>query len=77
MRDDIKATLGNLVPLAEAATMLQIEVKTLRNWRSKGFCPEWFIKLGGKLFIDLSEVKNKIMAEKEKAKKESRRLGLD
>lgn len=68
--------LKNIVPIGEVPKRIPIAEKTLRNWRSSGLYPELFIKLGGKVFVDLGEFTRIINAQKTKAEKEARRLGL-
>ena len=77
MQVNIEETLKNLVPISEAPTKISIAEKTLRNWRAKGMYGRMFIKLGGKVFVDLSEFARIVEIQKEKAGKESRRLGFD
>jgi hypothetical protein len=77
MQVNIEESLKNLVPISEAPTKISIAEKTLRNWRAKGMYGRMFIKLGGKVFVDLSEFARIVEIQKEKASKESRRLGFD
>ena len=49
-------------------TLWQIAEKTLRNWRYNGKYPQIFIKLGGKVFVDLGELAKIITEQQEQAK---------
>ena len=69
--------LKNLVPISEAPTKISIAEKTLRNWRAKGMYGWLFIKLGGKVFVDLGELARIVEGQKEKARTEAMRLGLE
>lgn len=69
-------TLENIVPISDAPNRISIAEKTLRNWRSRGMYPQLFIKLGGKVFVDLNEFAKLVAAQKEKAVAEAKRLGL-
>ena len=68
--------LDRLLPIAEAADKIHIAEKTLRNWRTKGVYPQIFIKLGGKLFIDLDELSGIIIRQREKAIADAKRLDI-
>ena len=57
----------NLVPIPEASEKTLIAEKTLRNWRCQGRYPQLFVKIGGKVFIDLGEFKNIVQEQKKKA----------
>lgn len=49
--------IKDLIPIARAPEKIPIAEKTLRNWRCQGIYPQIFVKLGGKVFIDLGEFK--------------------
>jgi hypothetical protein len=59
----------NMIPLAQVPTKIPIAVKTLRNWRSKGMYPQIFVKLGGKVFVDLDELAKIKTVQQKKAKR--------
>jgi len=69
--------IKDLIPIARAPEKIPIAEKTLRNWRCQGIYPQIFVKLGGKVFVDLSEFEKIIQRQKEAALDQSRRLGLD
>jgi hypothetical protein len=73
MKTDV---LERLLPISEAADKIHIAEKTLRNWRTKGVYPQIFIKLGGKLFIDLDELSGIIIRQREKAIADAKRLDI-
>jgi hypothetical protein len=73
MKTDV---LERLLPISEAADKIHIAEKTLRNWRTKGIYPQIFIKLGGKLFIDLEELSGIIIRQREKAIADAKRLDI-
>ena len=73
MKTDV---LERLLPISEAADKIHIAEKTLRNWRKKGFYPQIFIKLGGKLFIDLEDLSGIILRQREKAIADAKRLDI-
>ena len=73
MKTDV---LERLLPISEAADKIHIAEKTLRNWRTKGIYPQIFIKLGGKLFIDLEELSGIIIRQREKAIANAKRLEI-
>ena len=73
MKTDV---LEMLLPISEAADKIHIAEKTLRNWRTKGIYPQIFIKLGGKLFIDLEELSGIIIRQREKAIADAKRLEI-
>ena len=77
MEENIRQILKNLVPISEAPTKIPIAEKTLRNWRSRGMYPRMFIKMGGKVFVDLSEIARLVEMQKEEATINARRLGLE
>ena len=77
MQANTEKILKNLVPISEVPSMISIAEKTLRNWRAKGMYGGLFIKLGGKVFVDLSELARIVEMQKEKARTEAMRLGLD
>jgi hypothetical protein len=66
----------NMIPLTQVPTKIPIAVKTLRNWRSKGTHAQIFVKLGGKVFVDLDELAKIITRQQEKAKKAALRHDL-
>ncbi len=68
--------LDRLLPISKAADKIHIAEKTLRNWRTKGIYPQIFIKLGGKLFIDLEELSAIIIRQREKAIADAKRLDI-
>jgi hypothetical protein len=76
MQADTENILENIIPIAKAPEKLSIAEKTLRNWRSQGLYPQIFVKIGGKVFIDLGEFANIIVSQKEKSNVKARRLGL-
>ena len=61
-----KNLFKNLVPISKAPEIILVAEKTLRNWRSQGRYQQIFIKLGGKVFVDLQEVMQIIEDQKEK-----------
>jgi len=69
--------LENLVHISDAPGKIRIAEKTLRNWRCQGLYPQIFVKLGGKVFVDIGEIEKIIQGQKEAAVEQSRRLGLD
>ena len=77
MQANTEEILKNLVPISEAPSKISIAEKTLRNWRAKGMYGRLFIKLGGKVFVDLSELARIVEMQKEKARTDVRRLGLE
>jgi len=77
MQANGKDILKNLVPISEAPNRVSIAEKTLRNWRAKGMYPCLFIKLGGKVFVDLGEFEKIIEFQKKNALEQARRLGLE
>ena len=68
--------IEKLVPISKAPSVLSIAEKTLRNWRAQGRYPQIFVKLGGKVFINLEEVVKIIERQAEVARNTSKRLGL-
>ncbi|QTA78523.1 putative DNA binding domain-containing protein [Desulfonema limicola] len=74
---NIKDILENIIPISEAPEKISIAEKTLRNWRSQGIYPQLFIKLGGKVFVDLSELAKIVTLQKEEAVEKMKRLGLE
>ncbi len=76
MQLDTVKILENIIPIAKAPERISIAEKTLRNWRSQGLYPQIFVKLGGKVFIDLGEFAKIVIAQKEKAIAKAKRLGL-
>ena len=72
----LKKDFNNIVPLSDIPKILPIAEKTLRNWRSKRWYPNIWLKLGGKVFIDIDELSKIIEEQKEKTIKDMRRLGL-
>ena len=59
----------NMIPLTQVPTKIPIAEKTLRNWRYNGKYPQIFIKLGGKVFVDLDELAKIKTAQQEKARR--------
>lgn len=59
----------NIIPIADVPDVIPIAEKTLRNWRYNGRYPQIFIKIGGKVFVDLKELAEIITAQQKKAKK--------
>ena len=43
----------NLIPITDAPKHVPFKVKTLRNWRAGNKYPEIFVKISGKVFIDI------------------------
>ena len=76
LKEEVMSILENLVPISDAPAKLQFAEKTLRNWRSQGLYPQIFVKLGGKVFIDISEIEKIIQGQKSAALEKSRKLGL-
>ncbi|QTA78827.1 Uncharacterized protein dnl_10670 [Desulfonema limicola] len=74
---NIKDILENIIPISEAPGKISIAEKTLRNWRSQGIYPQLFIKLGGKVFVDLGELAKIVTLQKEEAVEKMKRLGLE
>ncbi|WP_419656045.1 hypothetical protein [Desulfosarcina variabilis] len=68
--------LENLIHISDAPKAIHIAEKTLRNWRSQGLYPQIFVKLGGKVFIDIGEIEKILQDQKDAALDQSRRLGL-
>jgi hypothetical protein len=71
--------LKNLLKIPEATKLInnKIAEKTLRNWRDKRMYPGLFVKIGGKVFVDVTEFTQIIEVQKEQESKQARRLGLD
>ena len=67
----------NMVHIAKAPDYIPIAEKTLRNWRSQGKYPQIFVKLGGKVFVDIQEFEKILVRQKEDAIEKARRYGLD
>jgi len=67
----------NLVTIPEASEKTLIAEKTLRNWRCQGRYPQLFVKIGGKVFIDLGEFKNIVQEQKRKAAEAALRHGFN
>jgi hypothetical protein len=74
---DANVNFDNLIPLKEASSRIPFAEKTLRNWRSQRKYPQIFTKIGGKVFVDVSEFEAIIRQEKEAELEKVRRLGLD
>jgi len=70
-------TISNLIPIKDAPNHIPFAEKTLRNWRSDGVYPQLFIKLGGKVFIDLDEYEKLVQVQKDKANDMRKRFNLD
>ena len=68
--------LETLMSISEASKKAHIAEKTLRNWRSQGVYPQIFVKLGGKVFVDIMEVEMLIEEQKKAARNKIRKLGL-
>jgi len=68
--------LQSLVHISEAPAIIGVAEKTLRNWRTKRLYPQIFVKLGGKVFINLEELENVVTRQVEKSVHEAKRLGL-
>jgi len=66
---------ANIVPIKDAPGRIPFAEKTLRNWKSQGVYPQLFIKVSGKVFIDLDEFDKIIQAEKDRATKNAKRYG--
>ena len=58
----------NIIPIADVPNIIPIAEKTLRNWRYKRKYPQIFIKIGGKVFVDLKELA-KIASDQQKEAK--------
>lgn len=67
----------HLVTIREAAEILPFSEKTFRNWRAEGKYGRIFVRVFGKVMVDLSEVDLIIEVEKKKTVSEIMRLGLD
>jgi hypothetical protein len=74
---DANINFDNLIPLKEASSRIPFAVKTLRNWRTQRKYAKIFIKIGGKVFVDISEFEAIIRREKEAELEKVRRLCLD
>ena len=61
----------NIVPIADVPDKIPIAVKTLRNWRYLGIYPQIFLKLGGKVFVDLDALAEIFAEQRKKAKKKA------
>lgn len=59
----------NIIPITDVPNKIPIAEKTLRNWRYKGIYPQIFLKLGGKVFVDLDELAKIVAAQQKKAKR--------
>jgi hypothetical protein len=77
MRLRANTIMDHIIHISEAPQKIKIAEKTLRNWRSQGIYPQLFIKIGGKVFIDLDEFENIIQAQKDRANDQRKRLNLD
>jgi hypothetical protein len=67
----------NLCPISKAPKKTQFAEKTLRNWRCQGRFPNLFVKIGGKVFVDLLEFENIIRDQKKKAAELVRKQGFN
>ena len=76
MRSNTDTIMDHIVHISEAPQKIKIAEKTLRNWRSQGVYPQLFIKIGGKLFIDLNEFEAIIQTQKDKANDMRKRFNL-
>ena len=74
---EAKRILDNLVPISEAPAHMNIAEKTLRNWRSQGIYSQIFVKIGGRVFINLAEYALIVQKEIDKAKTQAKRYDLD
>ena len=72
----MKTVFDDLIPIGKAPEKIPIAVKTLRNWRSQGLYPQIFVKIGGKVFVDLGEFEMIIQKEKKATRDQVRRLRL-
>ena len=61
--------LKSIITLSDVPKQIPIAEKTIRNWRYNGKYPQIFIKLGGKVFVDLKELAAIITKQQEKAKR--------
>jgi hypothetical protein len=66
----------NIIPITQVPTKIPIAEKTLRNWRYNGTYPQIFIKIGGKVFVDMGELAKIITAQQKRAKKAALRHDL-
>jgi len=55
MSREIDKIMENMCTIPEASEVVKISQKTLRNWRSSGKYPALFVKIGGRVLVDLSE----------------------
>lgn len=69
-------TFSKLVHIAEAPEIIGVAEKTLRNWRAQGKYPQIFVKLGGRVFVNLEEIAMIIERQTEKAIEDAKRMGL-
>jgi len=68
---------ANLIHIKKAPAHIPFAEKTLRNWRSEGRYLQMFVKIGGKVFVDLDEYEKIIQAQKEEANEKRNRFNLD
>jgi hypothetical protein len=54
---------NNLIPIADAPKYIPFKVKTLRNWRTGKKYPDIFVKISGKVFIDLAKFEQVMLRE--------------
>ncbi|MFC1489238.1 hypothetical protein ACFL6B_05280 [Thermodesulfobacteriota bacterium] len=73
--NNIKEIFNNIVPIAEVSNYIPVKEKTLRNWRSKGIYPHIFVKLGGKVFVNMNEFSKIIGRQTDNAIQEAKQLG--
>jgi len=71
-----KEIFDSIVPIAEVPKYISFSVKTLRNWRAGGIYPHIFVKLGGKVFVNMREFAQIAVKQNEKAIQDAKRLGL-
>ena len=67
--------LDALMSIPEASKKVHIAEKTLRNWRSIGIYPQIFVKLGGRVFVDIREIERLLEVQKQAARDQLRRIG--
>lgn len=66
--------MPKLIPVRDEKLLIENNIlmtpRTLREWHHKRRFPEIFVKVGGKLFVDLNEWENIVMAAIEKRDQE-------
>ena len=65
-----------LVHISKASELIDIAEKTLRNWRAQGRYPQIFVKLGGRVFVNMEEFALIVERQTEKAIEDAKRMGL-